>query len=55
MPATSLPKWIADARTTFDPHWTAFGPPLVGTGEQCDEMLALLDRSLAEVLHERAV
>src|SRR5436309_6336941 len=36
----------------FDPHWIAFGPPLVSTAEQIDEMVALLDRSLGEVLGE---
>ncbi len=36
----------------FDPHWIAFGPPLVSTGEQIDEMVAILDRSLGEVLNE---
>ncbi len=39
----------------FDPHWIAFGPALTATGEQIDEMVALLDRSLGEVLHETAV
>jgi adenosylmethionine-8-amino-7-oxononanoate aminotransferase len=34
----------------FDPHWIAFGPPLVSTAEQIDEMVAILDRSLGEVL-----
>ena len=34
----------------FDPHWIAFGPPLVSTAEQIDEMLALLDRSVGEAL-----
>jgi adenosylmethionine-8-amino-7-oxononanoate aminotransferase len=34
----------------FDPHWIAFGPALVVTAEQLDEMLDLLDRSMAEVL-----
>jgi adenosylmethionine-8-amino-7-oxononanoate aminotransferase len=34
----------------FDPHWIALGPPLVSTGEQIDEMVALLDQSLGEVL-----
>jgi adenosylmethionine-8-amino-7-oxononanoate aminotransferase len=34
----------------FDPHWLAFGPALTVTGEQIDEMLAVLDRSMAEVL-----
>ncbi|MCS6850373.1 MAG: aspartate aminotransferase family protein [Gemmataceae bacterium] len=36
----------------FDPHWIAFGPPLVSTAEQIEEMVALLDRSLGEVLAE---
>jgi L-2,4-diaminobutyrate transaminase len=34
----------------FDPHWIAFGPPLVTTAEQIDEMVAVLERSLEEVL-----
>jgi adenosylmethionine-8-amino-7-oxononanoate aminotransferase len=34
----------------FDPHWIAFGPPLVVTSEQIDEMVAILDRSLGEEL-----
>jgi adenosylmethionine-8-amino-7-oxononanoate aminotransferase len=34
----------------FDPHWLAFGPPLVSTAEQIDEMVAVLDRSMGEVL-----
>ncbi|HEV3006044.1 MAG TPA: aspartate aminotransferase family protein [Pirellulales bacterium] len=36
----------------FDPHWLAFGPALVSTAEQIDEMAAVLDRSLGEVLGE---
>jgi adenosylmethionine-8-amino-7-oxononanoate aminotransferase len=36
--------------TRFDPHWLAVGPPLVVTAEQIDEMAAILDRSLGEVL-----
>jgi adenosylmethionine-8-amino-7-oxononanoate aminotransferase len=39
----------------FDPHWLAFGPPLVSTAEQIDEMVALLDRSLGEVLGKAGV
>ena len=35
----------------FDPHWIAFGPALVVTAEQLDEMLGLLDRSMGEVLN----
>jgi adenosylmethionine-8-amino-7-oxononanoate aminotransferase len=38
----------------FDPHWIAFGPPLVTTAEQIEEMLAILDRSLDQVLAEPA-
>lgn len=34
----------------FDPHWLAFGPPLVVTTEQLEEMLAVLDRSIGEAL-----
>jgi adenosylmethionine-8-amino-7-oxononanoate aminotransferase len=34
----------------FDPHWIAFGPPLVATSEQIDEMLDILDRSIGEAL-----
>ena len=37
----------------FDPHWIAFGPPLIVTAEQIDEMVAILDRSLGEILGER--
>lgn len=36
--------------TRFDPHWLAFGPALVVTSEQLDEMLDVLDRSIGEVL-----
>jgi 4-aminobutyrate aminotransferase-like enzyme len=36
----------------FDPNWIAFGPPLVVTPEQIDEILAILDRSLADTLAE---
>src|SRR5205823_9185073 len=34
----------------FDPHWLAFGPALIVTAEQIDEMLAILDRSIGEVM-----
>jgi adenosylmethionine-8-amino-7-oxononanoate aminotransferase len=34
----------------FDPHWIAFGPPLISTGEQIDEMVAILDKSIEDVL-----
>jgi adenosylmethionine-8-amino-7-oxononanoate aminotransferase len=36
----------------FDPHWIAFGPALTITAEQIDEMVAILDRSLGEILSE---
>jgi adenosylmethionine-8-amino-7-oxononanoate aminotransferase len=36
----------------FDPNWLAFGPPLVSTAEQIEEMVAVLDRSVGEVLRE---
>jgi len=35
----------------FDPNWLAFGPALVVTAEQLDEMLDVLDRSLGDVLN----
>jgi len=34
----------------FDPHWLAFGPALIVTAEQIDEMVAVLDRSIGEVM-----
>src|SRR6516162_7153426 len=36
----------------FDPNWIAFGPALTATAEQIDEMVAILDRSMGEVLNE---
>jgi adenosylmethionine-8-amino-7-oxononanoate aminotransferase len=36
----------------FDPHWIAFGPPLVSTAEHIDTLVAILDRSLSEVFAE---
>lgn len=38
----------------FDPHWIAFGPALVVESEHIDEILCLLEKSLEEVLQERA-
>ena len=35
----------------FDPHWIALGPPLTVTGEQIDQMVAILDQSIADVLN----
>ncbi len=34
----------------FDPHWIAFGPPLVATTAQIDQILALFEKSLVEAL-----
>jgi adenosylmethionine-8-amino-7-oxononanoate aminotransferase len=34
----------------FDPNWLAFGPPLIVTAEQLDEMVNVLDRSIGEAL-----
>lgn len=34
----------------FDPHWIAFGPSLIVTAEQIDEMVELLDRSMSSIL-----
>lgn len=36
----------------FDPHWIAFGPPLIVTEQDVDQILSILDRSFAEVLAE---
>jgi adenosylmethionine-8-amino-7-oxononanoate aminotransferase len=36
----------------FDPNWLAFGPPLVVTTEQLEEMRAVPDRSSGETLAE---
>lgn len=38
----------------FDPHWIAFGPPLISTSEQIDEMVAILGNSMEAVLAETA-
>jgi adenosylmethionine-8-amino-7-oxononanoate aminotransferase len=34
----------------FDPDWIAFGPALTSTAAEIDEMLALLDRAIGEVI-----
>ncbi|MBX9791873.1 MAG: aspartate aminotransferase family protein [Pirellulales bacterium] len=36
----------------FDPNWLAFGPALTTTADELDQMLAILDRSVGEVLGE---
>jgi len=38
----------------FDPHWIAFGPSLIVTAEQIDEMIDVLDRSMTESLSRKA-
>jgi adenosylmethionine-8-amino-7-oxononanoate aminotransferase len=38
----------------FDPHWIAFGPPLVVSAAEIDELLAVLDRSIGEALESIA-
>ena len=38
----------------FDPHWLAFGPALIVTAEQIDEMLDLLDRSMGDILGRKS-
>ena len=32
----------------YDPHWIAFGPPLVSTAEHIDELLSILDAAIGE-------
>jgi adenosylmethionine-8-amino-7-oxononanoate aminotransferase len=36
--------------TRFDPHWIAFGPPLIITESEIDEIIRLMDQSITEVL-----
>ncbi len=36
----------------FDPHWIALGPALTVTAEEIDQMLAILEQSIVEVLSE---
>jgi adenosylmethionine-8-amino-7-oxononanoate aminotransferase len=36
----------------FDPHWIAFGPPLIVTERDIDAMVAILEQSIREVLRE---
>jgi adenosylmethionine-8-amino-7-oxononanoate aminotransferase len=36
----------------FDPHWIAFGPPLIVTEADIDQMVAILEQSIREVLRE---
>ena len=38
--------------TRFDPHWMAIAPPLIIEAKEIDEILAILDRSIGEVLAE---
>jgi adenosylmethionine-8-amino-7-oxononanoate aminotransferase len=34
----------------FDPHWLAVGPPLIVEPQQIDEIVAVLDRAMSDVL-----
>jgi L-2,4-diaminobutyrate transaminase len=36
----------------FDPHWIAFGPPLVVTEAEIDQMVAILEQSIRDVMRE---
>ena len=36
----------------FDPHWIAFGPPLIVTEADIDQMVGILELSIREVLRE---
>jgi L-2,4-diaminobutyrate transaminase len=36
----------------YDPHWIAFGPPLIVTEADIDQMVAILEQSIREVLRE---
>ena len=38
--------------TRFDPHWMAFGPPLTINEEEVDQIAAILERSIVQVLEE---
>jgi len=37
----------------FDPHWLAFGPSLIATESDIDEILRILEQSIQEVLAEQ--
>src|SRR5438128_225848 len=41
--------------TRFDPNWLALGPPLTVTGEQIDEIVAILGQSIGETLSPSTV
>jgi adenosylmethionine-8-amino-7-oxononanoate aminotransferase len=36
----------------FDPDWIAFGPALTSTADEIDEMVALLDQAISQVIEE---
>jgi len=38
--------------TRFDPHWLGVAPPLIIQQDQIEEMVEILDRSIAEVIRE---
>ena len=45
---------IAVRAATSKDHWIAVGPALVSTAEEIDEMVALLDQSIGEILNDTA-
>lgn len=38
--------------TRYDEHWLALGPPLIITEDEADEIIAILDQTIGEVLAE---
>ncbi len=36
--------------TRYDDHWLAIGPPLIITDDHADEIIAILDQSIRDVL-----
>ena len=36
----------------YDPHWIAFGPPLIVSAADIDQMVAILEESIREVLRK---
>jgi 4-aminobutyrate aminotransferase-like enzyme len=36
----------------YDPHWIAFGPALIVTAADIDQMVAILEQSIREVVRE---
>jgi L-2,4-diaminobutyrate transaminase len=57
-PEVKLGLWIGKQalrnglRLRYEPHWIAFGPPLIVTEADIDQMVAILEQSIREVLRE---